>query len=119
MNALCSWADTTVTRCDMCMLGDVTWHRTGNKWEKRRSQRRTGWITNIPELADTLSTTCEGEHVDASGKAGKDLTAGERYPPELTAAILKAIRCYVRRSKGISIDALETGTRPHVDENWF
>ena len=43
MKALCSWADTTVTRCDMCMFGDGTWHRVGNRWVKRPSQRRTGW----------------------------------------------------------------------------
>ena len=43
MKALCSWADTTVTRCDMCMFGDGTWHRVGNRWVKRPSQLRTGW----------------------------------------------------------------------------
>ena len=43
MKALCSWADTTVTRCDMCVFGDGTWHRVGNRWVKRPSQRRTGW----------------------------------------------------------------------------
>ena len=27
MRALCSWEDPIVTRCDMCMLGNVTWHK--------------------------------------------------------------------------------------------
>ena len=59
---MCSGSDTTMTRCDMCMFGDVTWHRTGNTWEKRPSQRRTGWVTNVLELAETLSAICRGEH---------------------------------------------------------
>ena len=40
----------------------------------------------------------------------------DRSPPEWAAAVLKAIRCFVRRSEGISIDAFETGTGLHVDE---
>ena len=70
----------------------------------------------ILELASTLSATFEGEHVHASNNAGRGLTLTERYPLELAASILKAVRCHVRRSEGISIIALGTGTEPHVDE---
>ena len=35
----------------------------------------------------------------------------------LAAATPKVIRCYVKRGEGISIDASETGTGPHVGEN--
>ena len=109
MKALYSWADTAVTRCDMCIFRNVTWHRTRNRCEKRPSRRQTGWVTKIPELAETLSTTCKSEHVHASETAGRGLTT-KRHPPGL-AAILKSIRCYMKRSEGISIDdALETET---------
>ena len=101
MKALCAWADTAATRCGRCMFGDVTWHRAGNRWEKRPSQRRTGWVTNFQELSDTLATTCEGEDGHAHGTAGRGLTATERYSPEFVAAILKAIRRYERRRQGI------------------
>ena len=57
-----------------------------------------------------------GTELHADGAAGRGLTATKQYPLEL-AAPLKAIRCYVRKSDGISVDALETGTGPHVDEN--
>ena len=67
-------------------------------------------------LAETLSATHAIEHVHASGTAGRGPTATEGCPPELAAAIFKAICCHMRRGDGISNDALKTGTGPHVDE---
>ena len=93
----------------------VTWRRTRNRKEKRPRQRRQGCVTNIPELVETLSVTFMNEHVQESGTAGRGPTATERYTPELSAAILDAMRCNVRRSEGISIEALESGTGSHVD----
>ena len=89
------------------------WHRT--ETDGRHDQTNT--MGNIPELAVALSTTCGGEHVHATGSAGSDLTATERYPPDLQAPTLKAIRCHAGRSEGISLDATVMETASHVDKN--
>ena len=102
--------------CDLMRLGNVTWHRTGNRWENRPNQRRTRWVTNIQELAATLSTTCKSEHAHANWTTSRSPTATERCPPEMAAAILKTSRCYVRRFEGISIHAFEIETLPHVHD---
>ena len=44
------------------------------------------------------------------------MSAQAGQPRELEGAMLRTNRCQAKRSEGISIDALETGTGPHVDE---
>ena len=61
MKALRSCADTTVTRCDMCISGLMLrgTERETDGTNDRANDERDG-LTNILELADTLSTNCEG-----------------------------------------------------------
>ena len=51
----------------------------GTKWKKAgrhdQADYELEWATNILEFADTVSTTCEGQHVHASGTSGRVLTA--------------------------------------------
>ena len=52
----------------MYLFGDVTWHVA---LDGNQMGGRTGSVTSNPELAEPLSATCEGEHVQASGTTGE------------------------------------------------
>ena len=94
------------------VLETICGNEQGNSKKKQPSQRRTEWVTHIPELAEMLSATCEGEDVHA--RAGRGLTGTERYPPGMAAAILKAIRCQASQSMHWRLERDETD----VDAGW-
>ena len=88
-------------------MNGVTWSCDAVALNGKQMRETTEPTTNMMgTLAETLSVTCRGEHLHASGTTGRGSTATERYPPEWAA----------RRSEGISTNALETGTGPHMDE---
>ena len=106
---------TRVVRGDQCMFGQSAWHHNEHGWCRRHARKRTGWLTNVPELAEILDVECDASHEHAS-MIGGTAKPTERYPPELVASILKGIRAYQRRRTGVQINALEAGIGPHVDE---
>ena len=105
-----------LVRCDQCAFGQAAWHQGPSGWEWRLARKRTGFLTNIPEIASTLNRKCDGSHEHAS-LFGGTARPTERYPPKLVAAILKALVKYARRLTGSTVNSLEAGVGPHVDED--
>ena len=53
----------------------------------------TKWMTNCPEIAEAVSRRCEGGHRHCNMVGNRDtLSAKERYPVKLVAAIFRALR---------------------------
>eukprot|EP00975_Prorocentrum_lima_P068002 12918239-Prorocentrum_lima.AAC.1 len=53
----------------------------------------TKWMTNSPDIAQSLSTKCDKTHRHCiAGRNSKVLSAKERYPVKFVAAVLRALR---------------------------
>ena len=97
------------------MFGQSAWHRDEHGWSQKHARKPTGWLSNVPELAEALDVECDASHEHAR-MFGGTARPTERYPPKLVATILKGIRAYQRRLTGVEVNALEVGIGPHVDE---
>jgi hypothetical protein len=118
MKALRTLKGVELVRMDQCMVGQEAWDRNEDgTWAWRPARKRTGWLTNMPEMAETLgSFQCDGSHRHAR-LIGGTARATERYPARLVKEILKTLRNVLRRERGTSINAIESGIGPHVDED--
>ena len=90
------------------------------------ARKRTGWLTNSVCVGLALQVRCQVDRGDntlpalehhkhvwlVSGRA----RATERYPPKLVAAVLKAMRAQLQQDRNVSMNALEAGIGPHIDE---
>ena len=116
MQATLALPGVQVVRCDQCAFGQAAWHRGEQGWEWRLARKRSGFVTNVPEIAAELDRPCNGQHAHAA-LIGGTAKPTERYPPRLVSAILRGLVAYMRRVTGTPVNALEAGVGPHIDED--
>ena len=111
MRAVVARDDVYLVRGDQCMFGQ----RVTEGGVTMPARKRTGWLTNLAEVAKALGVNCDGKHQHAKMEGGRVTRQAERYPPKLVRAILAAVRLALCRRRGSAINAVELGT--HVDED--
>ena len=108
-----------LVRCDHCVFGLTTWGKDSQGTRRELpARKRSGWLTNLPELAERLEAAqCDGKHEHAPMIGdGDSVSRTERYPDKLVQCILKALRDRLRADRGVSLNAIEVGIGPHVDD---
>ena len=106
---------------DQCPFGQGFWQH--DKWCIAR--KRTGWLTNMPELKTALACKCcnatlpvelRHEHHGLLGGVAWNCAV---YPPSLVDCILQAIRRQLRLDRGVPLAAVEQDLvcGPHVDDD--
>ena len=100
-----------IARGDQCMFGQ----KVIDGGETLPARKRTGWLTNLAEVARAVGVKCDGSHKHSKMEGGRVTRQAERYPPKLVRAILAAVRLALRKRRGSAVNAVEAGT--HIDED--
>ena len=97
IQAIAKIKDVLYVKADQCEFG----LKVREKGKERLVQKKTGFLTNSPEIAKELSRKCSGQHEHLQLKGGNLTKQAQVYPPELCKAICRgASREYSFRQMG-------------------
>ena len=90
--AIAQIKDVLFVKADQCEFGLTV----KEKGKQHLVQKKTGFLTNSPEIAKELSRQCLGAHEHLRLKGGNLTKQAQVYPPELCKAICRQVRMQVQ-----------------------